>query len=155
MQNNVVQQFYEAFARRDAETMAALYHKDARFQDPAFQLSSGQDVGDMWRMLCKNGKDLKIEFSNVQATESEGTAHWEAHYTFSKTGRKVHNIIEARFKFKDGKIIEHIDTFNFYRWARQSLGFVGLLLGWTTFLQNKVHETAHKTLKDFQIKQRA
>jgi hypothetical protein len=39
--------FYEAFARRDGEAMAALYAKDATFEDPVFRLT-GSDIGKMW-----------------------------------------------------------------------------------------------------------
>ena len=34
-----------------------------------------------------------------------GSAHWEAWYTFSATGRKVHNVVEANFEFADGRVL--------------------------------------------------
>jgi hypothetical protein len=74
---------------------------------------------------------------------------WEAWYTFSRTGRKVHNIIDASFEFKDGKILVHQDTFDFWRWTRQALGMPGILLGWTPFMRNKVRVTARNGLKKF------
>ena len=147
MSKAIIQQFYEAFSRKDAETMAACYHPDATFRDEAFDLK-GAEVGDMWRMLCKNGKDLTLTFSDV----TDHSAHWEAHYTFSKTGRKVHNIIDAQFKFKDGKIIEHVDTFDFWRWSRQSLGAIGWLMGWSGWLKQKVRTSAMASLQAFRSK---
>src|SRR5690606_18792058 len=95
------------------------------------------------------GKDLRVEFSGVHAGEATGRAHWEAHYTFSRTGRRVHNVIEASFEFRDGKIIRHVDRFSFPRWARQAFGLTGWLLGWTPFLRHKVRETAMKGLWRF------
>lgn len=145
----ILSKFYTAFQSKDYETMAALYHPEAKFKDPAFELDSGKAIGAMWKMLITSGKDLQISFSELNGTEDSGSAHWEAWYTFSRTGRKVHNRIEARFEFKDGLIYRHTDHFNFWRWSRQALGLTGWLLGWTSFLKNKVHGTAMSSLRKF------
>ncbi len=147
-----ITKFYTAFQQKDYETMAALYHPEATFKDAAFDLKSGKEAGAMWKMLISGGKDLRIEFSSVKADEKTGSAHWEAWYTFSKTGRKVHNIIEANFEFKDGLIYRHRDHFDFWRWSRQSLGLAGWLLGWSGFLKSKVSTTAMKSLHAFMEK---
>ncbi len=97
-------------------------------------------------MLVTRGKDLKVIFSDVAADEKQGSAHWEAWYTFSATGRQVHNVIDASFEFRDGKIFRHRDRFGFWRWSRQALGLPGLLLGWTPLLAKKVQKTARKSL---------
>ena len=145
----LIERFYQCFQRKDYRGMAECYHPDASFHDEAFHLDNGKEIAAMWHMLCEAGKDLRIEFSGVQADERSGRAHWEAWYTFSRTGRKVHNVIEATFEFRDGKIIRHTDRFSFWRWSRQSLGTTGWLLGWTPFLQKKVRETAMKGLWRF------
>jgi len=141
--------FYSAFQRRDAEAMAACYHPEAEFTDEAFVGLRHGGVTSMWRMLCERGKDLTLEFRDIQADDRSGRAHWEAHYTFSASGRKVHNIIDAEFEFRDGKILRHRDRFDFHRWSRQALGPTGLLLGWTPFLKNKVQSTARAQLDKF------
>jgi hypothetical protein len=51
-----------------------------------------------------------------------------ARYTFA-TGRVVHNVIEARFALRDGLIVQHVDSFGFWRWSRQALGPLGLARG--------------------------
>jgi ketosteroid isomerase-like protein len=144
----LIERFYRAFAQRDAATMAACYTSDVTFRDPAFELS-GSDVGKMWKMLCARGADLRIEFSNVSAEDERGVADWQAWYTFSATGRPVHNIIHADFRFRDGLIAEHVDTFDFWRWSRQSLGTPGLLLGWTPLLRKKVRSQAAQALQRY------
>ena len=78
-----------------------------------------------------------------------GRAHWDAHYTFSRTGRPVHNSITAGFAFKDGLIARHADRFSFWRWSRQALGPVGLWLGWTPLLRARVRANARAGLKDW------
>jgi len=145
----IVTKFYTAFQQKDYETMASLYHPEATFRDAAFDLKSGKEAAAMWKMLISAGKDLRIEFSEVKADEKTGSAHWEAWYTFSKTGRKVHNIIEAEFEFKDGLIYRHRDHFDFWRWSRQALGLAGWLLGWSGFLKSKVSSSAMKGLHTF------
>lgn len=98
----LITRFYEAFARHDGPAMAACYHPDATFSDPAFPDLKGKQPGAMWSMLTERGGDLVIRFSNVRADDTSGSAHWEADYTFSATGRPVKNVIEATFTFAMG-----------------------------------------------------
>ena len=145
----LIEHFYQSFQRKDYRSMAACYHPDATFADEVFSLKNGKEIAAMWHYLCESGKDLYIEYAGVQADERSGRAHWEAHYTFSRTGRKVHNIIEASFQFQDSKIVRHVDRFPFWRWSQQAFGLTGWLLGWTPFLRNKVRDTAMSGLLRF------
>jgi hypothetical protein len=139
--------FYAAFQQRDAAAMTACYHADIHFSDEVFPDLHGPQAGAMWAMLCARGKDLRIEPSAISANETRGTARWDAWYTFSGSGRQVHNIIFAEFAFRDGLIVRHVDRFDFWRWSRQALGPAGLLLGWTPFLRAKVRATAARSLE--------
>ena len=142
--------FYNAFAARDGATMAAAYAKDATFTDPVFIELKGAEVGAMWKMLCSRATDLRIETSGIDADATSGRAHWEAWYPFTKTGRTVHNVIDAAFTFNDeGKIIRHVDTFDFHRWAGMALGTSGKLLGWTPLIRNAVRKEARRGLEKF------
>ncbi len=102
----------------------------------------------MWRMLTGRASDLKVRLVEHEASEERGSAHWLADYTFS-TGRKVHNDVRASFRFRDGLIAEHQDSFSFYAWSRQALGPVGLALGWTPVLRTKVQKDARAQLEAF------
>jgi ketosteroid isomerase-like protein len=126
--DNVIESLYDAMNRHDGDAMAKLYDPNGRFRDPAFGELSGAEAGDMWRMLTGRATDLKVELAEHEATGDEGSAHWTATYTF-RTGRHVVNDIHAKFRFRDGKIVEHDDSFSFSRWARQALGPAGLVLG--------------------------
>ena len=145
---DIINRFYTSFANADAEGMVSCYHDDIVFQDPAFGVLRGNDAKNMWRMLLRN-PDIKIEHSSVQADAATGSADWVAHYTFSKTGRKVVNHVSAKFEFKDGKIIKHTDHFDMWTWSRQALGLPGLLLGWSSFMRNKVNKQARERLQQF------
>ncbi|MFP2929154.1 nuclear transport factor 2 family protein [Pyxidicoccus sp. 3LG] len=144
--SQLITDFYSAFQRRDAQAMAACYHPDAEFSDAAFVGLRYNEVTSMWRMLLERGKDLQLTFRDVQADDRTGRAHWDAHYTFGATGRKVINRIDAEFEFRDGKILRHRDHFDFWTWSRQALGPMGLLLGWTPLLKNKVRSQARGSL---------
>jgi hypothetical protein len=143
-----IDQFYRAFTQRDGATMAACYHADAAFRDPVFELR-GTRIGAMWKMLCERGKDLRIEYSNVVGADGRGAADWQAWYTFSASGRPVHNVIHAEFRFRDGLFVEHVDRFDFWRWSRQAVGPAGLLLGWTPMVRRKVQAEANRALERY------
>ena len=124
-----IERFYRAFHARDAEAMNAIYAPDARFSDPAFGELDGEQVRAMWTMLTGQAKDLSIVATDIRADDESGSAHWRAEYTFSATGRHVVNEIDATFRFRDGLVVEHVDRFSFWRWARQALGPPAVALG--------------------------
>lgn len=145
----LIERFYRAFDEGAGEAMAACYAPDVQFSDPVFTDLRGPRAGAMWRMLNEGPGKVRVELLEHQADEVSGTAHWKAHYTFIETGRPVVNDIQAEFRFKDGLIVEHRDTFNFYRWARQALGPPGLLLGWTPVVRSAVRRKAAAMLDKF------
>ena len=146
----LITRFYQAFQQLDAQAMAACYTDDVLFSDPVFGELRGQSAADMWRMLTSRAKDFSLTFDQVQADGQRGSAHWVATYVFSQTGATVVNDIRARFVFRDGKICEHHDHFDLWRWSRQALGAKGVLLGWTPLVKNAIRAQAQKGLKAFQ-----
>lgn len=142
----LVTRLYESFQKLDADGMAACYHPEAIFRDPVFPDLRGPQVATMWRMLCANAREFRLEFRDVRADASAGSAHWEARYSFSRTKRPVHNVIEARFAFRDGLIARHEDSFDLWRWSRMALGPTGTLLGWTPMVQRKIRADAARRL---------
>jgi ketosteroid isomerase-like protein len=149
---SLIREFYGAFARRDAEAMARCYHDDVFFTDPAFPRLRGEEARDMWRMLVARATDLEIVLDEAEADAEEGRAHWTARYTFTKTGRPVVNRIEARFAFRDGRIVRHYDRFSFWRWSAQALGPIGRLFGWFAPLKWLVRRQAAGQLARFSAK---
>jgi ketosteroid isomerase-like protein len=144
----LISQFYLCFSVGNAEGMADCYADDVIFEDPAFGILKGNDVKNMWRMLLKN-PGTTITAANLNADEHKGRADWVATYTFSLTGNKVINNVHAEFEFKDGKISKHTDHFDFYKWAKQAFGLTGLLIGWTSFMKNKIRKKALNRLSKF------
>jgi ketosteroid isomerase-like protein len=143
-----IERFYAAFGQCNGAAMTAEYTRDAHFRDPAFGDLQGGDIGAMWRMLTSRATDLKIELHEHEADEESGSAHWIARYTFS-TGRPVVNDIQAKFRFADGKIVDHVDDFDFRRWARQALGPSGTLVALLPPLRSKARAKALDQLETF------
>ncbi|MGV3638269.1 MAG: nuclear transport factor 2 family protein [Flavobacteriales bacterium] len=142
----MLERFYSAFAQRDWATMGACYHPEARFRDPVFTDLDAAGVRAMWRMLLTSETDLRVTFQVLEENADSGRVRWEAWYTFSRTKRRVHNIITADFTLKDGLILVHQDHFSLWRWSRQALGLPGLLLGWSPLIANKVRTSAADAL---------
>ena len=149
---DIITNFYTAFQNKDYKTMQDCYADNATFSDAVFESLNAAEVKAMWKMLITRSTDLQLEFKNVEAHDSTGSAEWIATYTFSATGNKVINKIKAAFIFEDGKIKNHTDSFDFYTWAKQAFAFKGLLLGWTSFFHNKVKQQARSNLVKFMNK---
>ncbi len=148
----LIHHFYTCFKNKDFKGMQDCYADTATFSDAVFKNLNTDQVKAMWQMLIVKGKDFHLEFKDISATENSAKAHWDAFYTFSGTGKKVINRIDATFEIENGKISRHIDSFNFHTWAKQALGLTGFLLGWTSFLNKKVSAQAMKNLDSFMAK---
>jgi ketosteroid isomerase-like protein len=138
----LLQQFYAAFADKNGEAMASCYAPQATFTDPVFVGLKDGEPGAMWRMLTSRSKDLVVELVSCEADESSGSAHWIATYTFAQTGRRVVNDVRSSFRFAGGQIVEQRDDFDFHRWSAQALGLPGKLLGGTPVIKSGVRRKA-------------
>jgi ketosteroid isomerase-like protein len=146
----LIEKFYTSFSEGDFKGMKECYHAEICFQDPVFGKLMGEKPGNMWEMLLSQKKaNLTISFDRIDVSSNTGKAHWTAEYLYGKSKRKVTNIVRAEFKFKEGKIIEHIDTFDLWKWTKQAMGITGYLMGWTPFMKTKIQATTNKRLNDF------
>jgi len=148
-EQQLITTFYERFRQGNWKGMQECYHKEIFFYDPVFESLEGPKVGAMWEMLLSNAKDLCVDFGSVEGTGGYGSCEWVATYTFTPTGRKVINKVRAHFFITDGKIAEHQDDFNLWKWSAQALGLRGLLLGWTSALQIRLRRKARTNLERF------
>lgn len=154
LNEQTIHSFYSAFQQKDYATMQACYTPDAVFSDQVFGLLDGNETKAMWEMLCKNAKDLTIQFGNIRLLDEEyATCDWKATYTFTQTGRKVVNKVKAHMRLKDGFITEHSDAFDIYKWTRQAFGLPGWIFGWSNFMRNKIHRKAKQRLLSFMQKE--
>jgi ketosteroid isomerase-like protein len=145
----LIQSFYDAFSRLDYETMQHCYSDNPVFNDPVFGILQGDEVRSMWEMLCKNAKGFTLHYDRIMVDGEYGTCNWTATYIFSKTGRKIVNNVKAHMRIENGKITEHTDEFDLYKWSRQAFGLTGVLLGWSGYMKNKIRSEAKGKLYKF------
>lgn len=143
----LIRRLYAALAAGDGAAMGACYADDARFSDPVFGDLDAAGVRAMWAMLCARAADLDVTVSDIEADDHRGRARWVATYTFSKTGRRVRNVIDAEYAFRNGRIVRHVDRFDLWRWAGMALGWKGRLLGWLPAVQNAIRGEAQRGLR--------
>ncbi|HZU53466.1 MAG TPA: nuclear transport factor 2 family protein [Holophagaceae bacterium] len=150
MSSNLLTRFYEAFARKDAEGMAACYHEGSAFSDPVFPMLNHDETCAMWRMLLGRAQDFSLTFE----VTGEDQVAWVARYTFTQTGRSVVNRVKSQFGFQDGLILAQRDGFDLALWLKQALGWKGALFGRTRLLQAATRTRARKGLDAFMEKSR-
>lgn len=151
----LIEQFYRSFQQGDAAGMIACYDSAIEFSDPVFTGLQGPEAGAMWQMLTGSARDFHLTYRDIHADDAEGSAAWEATYLFSQTGRSVHNQVTSRFRFQNGKIIRHQDSFDLWKWARQALGPAGVLLGWSPPMQATIRKNARRRLEAFMARRSA
>ncbi len=150
----LITDFYNAFQNRDAKKMAENYHEQIEFSDPAFGTLNGPEAALMWKMLLRSAKDLRVEYQIHSVTDTTAKVHWEAFYTYGKDKRKVHNRAEATLEIADGKIIRHKDKYSLWKWAAQTMGLNGLIIGGTTFFRKRLQKQSKEMLQRFLNKQK-
>lgn len=81
----------------------------------------------MWHMVYDG--DIRATFEIVEASESRAVVNGVDDYTFRATGRKVHNIIESRFRLLDHSIVDQHDVCDARQWTAMALGGASGLRG--------------------------
>jgi hypothetical protein len=151
-QEQLITTFYTNFQQCNWRGMVDCYHAEVFFYDPVFENLEGEAVRAMWEMLLSRAKEIRLSFTNISSDDDYGYCEWRAEYTFPATGRKVVNKANARFTFDEGKIIEHYDDYNLWKWSAQALGLPGILFGWTPLLHGRIRRQARANLEKFMTK---
>ena len=119
----LLQRLFSALDRHDHRAMAACYHPEATFRDIAFDLRGRRRIHSMWHMICEG--DIRTSFKIDEVDDRTAFVTVVDDYTFRAKGRKVHNVIQSRFRFKDGAIVEQQDSCDSRQWASMAIGGVG------------------------------
>jgi hypothetical protein len=146
---SVAQRFYDAFMVRDHYTMGLLYAAHATFSDPVFPRLTAQGARLMWQMLLSEAEDLDLTVDILEDGADRARVNWRARYTFTPTKRVVVNQVHTEMQVAAGKIVRQVDTFSFWRWSGQALGWKGWLLGATPLVRDKVRAQAARSLRDY------
>jgi ketosteroid isomerase-like protein len=144
----LLRRLFTALDVHDHPTMAECYAPAASFRDIAFDLQGKPQIHAMWQMICSPGSDLRASFDVVHADDVEGRVALVDHYTFRDTGFKVRNVIDSRFRFENGLIVQHRDYCDAKAWAAMAFhgGFKGFMAGHFRFARSR---GAAAKLKEF------
>jgi hypothetical protein len=148
--------YFEGFKNKNPEQMNALYKAgiDGIFNDPVFQNLNTFEVQSMWSMLLRASKDLTTTYKIVEVTDTTATVDWEAHYTYSATGRKVVNNVRSVMQIENGLIVKQNDSFDLGKWTGQALPpVVAQVFAW--FPDLTIRKLARKNLNGYIEKQAA
>jgi ketosteroid isomerase-like protein len=140
----LVERLFAALNRHDHDAMAGCYDNDqATFHDIAFHLERKPEIHDMWRMICEGESGIEVNVKRIDADAERGEARVLDRYRFGrdkarrKEGQLVVNEITSRFRFRDGRIIEHVDECDERAWAKQALGGpIGWIAGRSRFVRS-------------------
>lgn len=147
---STVRDFYQALARADAEGIRQVYTDDVVYSDPVFGELRGSRVMLMWEMFCARDDKIQVEFGDITVQPGDlVTARWVARYAFGDKNRPIENPIHSTFRFRDGLICEHRDTFHVRKWAAQALGPVGRVLGNTPPVRKALHRKSTALLDSY------
>jgi ketosteroid isomerase-like protein len=119
----VLTRLFTALDRHDHPAMAACYAENASFRDIAFNLKGKTRIHAMWHMICDG--DIKTTFKIDEVDDRTAFVTVVDDYTFRAKGRKVHNVIQSRFRFANGAIVEQHDSCDSRKWASMAIGGVG------------------------------
>jgi len=123
----LLDKLFTALRAHKHETMATCYASDAQFHDIAFDREGVEEIHQMWRMICRDETDIKVEFEILEADDRVGRARLFEKYQFgasrrdNEKGVPVVNRIESRFEFEDGLIKRQDDDCDPKEWARQAM----------------------------------
>ncbi len=72
-----------------------------------YSIEFANDIKDALNKIQANPfhYSMELSYGSIEGDDKTGKAKWEAKYTFSKTGNKIHNKITAHFEFKEGKVV--------------------------------------------------
>lgn len=138
--------FYDAFSVANIDVLKQLYDKKLIFNDNIFVNLDYNETISMWSSLLVGNKNMSIKYEIKKYSEKYVEVEWIADYLFTSTNRNVKNIILAKMEIDQGKIINHTDNFDFYKWSQMAFGITGVLIGWTSFFKNKVRTEAYNKL---------
>lgn len=142
---------FQSLNEHNHKGMAECYDEHAKFRDIAFDLSGRAEIHGMWEMICSDNDlgpaDIVVTVQELVANDTGARAIIVDDYTFRKTGRKVHNMIESKFELRDGLILRQKDSCDAVDWAKQAFGpLKGLIPGYCERVRRK---SAMKGLREF------
>lgn len=114
-----VKGFYAAFSRGDITTILESVAEDVtwEYEAPSELLSSGirhspQEVAEYFSAIAGQSVDHNLEMTDFFSAEEAVAAFGRYQGTIKSTGIRVDTPLAHYFKFRDGKVVRHIQLSN-------------------------------------------
>jgi ketosteroid isomerase-like protein len=122
---DVVSNFYKAFSTSDFSTMEQLYSPDVHWKDTIFSADNRSQLMGIWRFELNPsvGGKITYQITGADAPDAQGNTvvhvQWRDVYKF--LGNPIDHSIDASLTVdKDGKIVNHVETYSWEQWADQA-----------------------------------
>jgi uncharacterized protein len=116
---NKVKEFYAAFGRGDIATILASVADDVswEYEAPSDILSSGirhspKEVAEYFSAIAGQTVDHKLEMTEFFSTDDAVAAFGRYQGTIKSSGIRVDTPLAHYFKFRDGKVVRHVQLSN-------------------------------------------
>ncbi len=115
----LVQQFCDAFARRDVEEILGFFTEDAVYHNIPMPAMTGKPaIRTVLDMFLKPAQSAEFEVLNI--AENGGVVLTERIDRFETGGKKIELPVMGTFEIKDRKIAAWRDYFDMATWTRQT-----------------------------------
>jgi uncharacterized protein len=116
---STVKGFYDAFSRGDIGTILASVADDVswEYEAPSELLSAGvrrspQQVAEYFSAIAAQNKDHHLEMTEFFSSNDAVAAFGRYQGTVISTGVRVDTPLAHYFKFRDGKVVRHVQLTN-------------------------------------------
>ena len=147
----LLRRLFTALDVHDHPTMAECYAPAASFRDIAFDLKGKPQIHAMWQMICDAVTSARPSRWSTP-TMSKAASPSSITTRSARPKFKVRNVIDARFRFENGLIVQHHDQCDAKAWAAMAFhgGVRGFLAGRFRFVRSRAAQAKLKAFMDGQ-----
>ena len=135
--HQLITDFFEAFKNKDFEKMNKCYFEEVQYFDPMFHFLNGKYVMLMWKHRYQHAENFSLNWHSI---EHLGSGYYTVKYEISYeyvNKKSIHLSVKSHIRIQNFLISEHSDAFSMHQFLKCANGFIGELLGWNRFYQNK------------------
>jgi len=142
---SVIESFLYALQTKEPTQMAIYCLPGIQYFDPLYSYLTGSHVQTMWNYFFTTTDAFVVEYDSIKDLK-EGYFSVCSALFFKRNGRSISLQSTFYFKMEEGFISEYSQGFSLHKFCKQAYGFLGWLLGWNRYYQNRVRNLARRQL---------
>ena len=117
--------------------MNKCYFEEVQYFDPMYHLLNGKYVMLMWKHRYEHAEDFSLNWHSIEHLGSGYyTVKYEISYAYINK-KRIQLTIKSHIRIQNFLISGHSDAFSMHQFFKCAYGYLGELLGWNRFYQNK------------------